>query len=204
VRVGSTPSNAELVHVPHGGTPVVDGKVDDAAWSAAHSVSLGDGARVRMLHDGRYLFLAFEEAGATGWGFGVLYVAREKEILVLHASAQIGSAVYRPNDAGTWSPEASRYAWKPAQQLLKEEGWYANVATEGGADAREFAVRLDLVRNAPVALAYVRQEGENGRVVRTLPIGLRDGAADMRLIEGHNPDGLAFDPAKWVRLSIER
>jgi len=194
----------EWLAVPSGYTPVIDGRITDSSWDFARDMSLPSGASVRLVHDGRYLFVAFDERAAGGWGFGTLYIGRESEVRVLHASAQVGSAVYRPNADGTWSPEATTYTWKPVQQLVREEGWYANVATEGGAAGREFAVRLDLLKNARIALVYVREEGEDGRAVRTWPANLGDGASDMRLVEGRNPDGLTFNVEQWIALTFDK
>jgi hypothetical protein len=190
--------------VPSGYTPVIDGRITDSSWDFARDMPLATGASVRLVHDGRYLFVAFDERAAGGWGFGTLYIGRENEVRVLHASAQVGSAVYRPNDNGTWSPEATTYSWKPVHQLVREEGWYANVATEGGAAAREFAVRLDLLKDARIALVYVREEGEDGRVIRTWPANLTGGASDMRLVEGRNPDGLTFQIEQWIALTFDK
>jgi hypothetical protein len=184
--------------------PKVDGTIGAGEWGGATRVELAPGVFLRATHDARRVYLAFDAPQAAGWGFGVLYLAHGAEVSVLHASAKTGSARYRPDSssAGRWSPESTTYDWKDAATLEAQEGWRADVATGGGASAREFVVLRDRIEGARVAFAYVQQAGEAGRKLHLWPAGLTDGAASLALIEGRNPPGLEFATERWMSLEL--
>lgn len=163
---GAAQSGGPRVEVPHVRAATVDGVIDEAEWRGAWRTTLSQGTEVRLMHDGRRLFVGLSKLpGAAGWACAFVAPAGRSPVRVLHASAQLGSAIYdaagagaSSSGSGAWSPRSATYAWKVAERLVREEGWMANVSAKGDAAAREFAIDLD--RLAPTTTtAAARGDG---------------------------------------------
>lgn len=152
---GAAQSRGPRVEVPHVRAATVDGVIDEAEWRGAWRTTLSQGTEVRLMHDGRRLFVGLSKLpGTAGWACAFVAPAGRSPVRVLHASAQLGSAIYDAAGAsvssssgasGAWSPRSTTYEWKVAERLVREEGWMANVSANGDATAREFAIDLDRV-----------------------------------------------------------
>lgn len=150
---GAAQSGGPRVEVPHVRAATVDGVIDEAEWRGAWRTTLSQGTEVRLMHDGRRLFVGLSRLpGTAGWACAFVAPAGRSPVRVLHASAQLGSAIYDAAGASaisssggsvTWSPRSTTYEWKVAERLVREEGWLANVSANGDAAAREFAIDLD-------------------------------------------------------------
>lgn len=161
---GAAQSGGPRVEVPHVRAATVDGVIDEAEWRGAWRTTLSQGTEVRLMHDGRRLFVGLSKLpGTAGWGCAFVAPAGRSPVRVLHASAQLGSAIYDAagagaSSSGAWSPRSATYEWKVAERLVREEGWMANVSAKGDAAAREFAI--DLERLAPTTTtAAARGDG---------------------------------------------
>lgn len=197
------PAPGELSIPLVGRAPVVHGVVGADEWKGAASIALDQGATVRILHDGARVYLAV--SGVPGSGFGCVMVGAAGGVRVLHASAKLGSAIYTPDKSGAFHPRSTTYTWKPADRMLREEGWMASTVKDG--HQQEFALSFALLglpdRPARIALGFWHRTGPDPAhlVVATpitWPAGLRDGVGNAELLAGFNPPGLRFDMASWL------
>jgi len=173
-------------------------QVAAAEWADAARFELPDGGAALLGTDGETLFLAVEDVPEAKFGFGCLFVAAGNDVWVLHASAQLGSALYKPRGA-TWSPENQKYVWKKADVVWREEQWRAGVSPKR---AQEFAVSLQRLGAEPrIALGYILLRGRKPEAFGW-PAGLNDATRDTQLLSGFNPDGLTFQTGLWARLLL--
>lgn len=191
----AAPQDPAVTDVPFGKAADIDGKMPDEEWADAAVVKVGETATIRVKHDKTTLYLAHSKFPAGG--FACLFVKSGDDVRILHASAQLGSALYRKK-ADAWNPAAKDYAWKKADRMWKEEGWRAS---EGFAAGQEFAVSfktlgLEGAESATIALGYVHFEKREGKSLVWPDTG--DACADAKLLAGWNPEGLKFDFSKWA------
>jgi hypothetical protein len=201
---------APLLAVPRGETPAIDGVVDHAEWAGAAVVTLGQGANLRVMHDGASVYLALSGLDVPdAMAFACVFVADPDRVAVHHASAKLGSAAYTPDATGAYQPAAKTYEWRDPDAMLREEGWTASTV---GPDRKQQELALAFARLGlpgeprPIALGYVyfppdTEVADAG--VLTWPLGLADGVANAELLAGFNPDGVRFDPSRWIRLRID-
>jgi hypothetical protein len=196
------------ITVPAGAAPTIDGRVDDAEWATASRIALG-GNELRIVHDRASVYLAISRPTSAGMAFGCVFVAEPDRVVIHHASAQLGTAIYSLT-GGVYAPASKTYDWRDAATMLREEGWQASTV---GSDTlhQEFALtfeRLGLPSSSPprIALGYVvippdAADMSTASTV-TWPAGLTDGVADPQVLGGFNPDGVGFTPATWAVLDV--
>jgi hypothetical protein len=208
------------VVVPWTSTPAIDGVVREDEWRGARVIALRDGGELRLMHDGRQIHVGLSRLPGAGVGWGCLFIGQAGVVKVLHASARLGSARYTAGRDGRWAPESKTYTWKPADQMLREEGWMANVSQDTGASGREYALSFTLLRLPPptgtapstlvgparIALAYVYATGrrKDEFALAVWPDEAQDAIRERRLLDGFNPSDLVFAPATWATLTPER
>lgn len=203
--------------VPFGAAPQVDGKVTPDEWREAQRVEVGAGAHLYLMHDGAHVYLAVAQVPAHGFGLACVFIAEADRVHVLHASAQLGSAVYVPSGGERFDPRSKQYAWKPPADILREEGWMASSVGKGSdGSAHEFRIalaRLGLGPGAtttslPIAVGYSYLNSDTDRNdnqmsgLLTWPSRTGDAIAEVRLLGGWNPDQVRFAPERWARLTL--
>lgn len=202
-------ARTELV-VPFGPAPTLDGKLGDAEWSAAVKVAIGSDVTLRLMHDGaRVYFGVARNRAATDFGFACLLVAEPQQIRVMHASAKLGSAIYRPGADRRYQPQFKTYTWRSADEMMHDEGWMGTTVSDENRTQQELAVSFAALglpgQPRPLAVGYVHIEpGVAQPVVAVWPAGLDDGVANGQLLAGFNPDSLAFSPQRWMVLQPQR
>jgi hypothetical protein len=207
------------IMVPFGPAPQVDGKVTPDEWRGAHRVEIGAGAHLSLMHDGAHVYLAVSQVPAHGFGLACVFIAEADRVHVLHASAQLGSAIYAPSKGELFDPRSKEYAWKPPADILREEGWMAGRVGEGSdGSAQEFRIaltRLGLspdatITSLPIAVGYSYLNSDTDRDdnemsgLLTWPSRTGDAVANIRLLGGWNPDQVRFAPERWARLTLTR
>ena len=200
-RAADAPPTPGTIEVPRGRAPVIDGVVRAEEWKGALTRPLEGGGLAHFLHDGTDLFVGLSNLPGAGWGYGALLLGAADSVLVLHASAKTGSAVYRvAGSARIWRPDSKTYDWKDAPKLYAEEGWMADIAPRDGSKGREFRIARRTLGARRLALSYVVQTaGENSQDVR-LPAWL---ALDRKVVDGWNPDSIAISPIEWPRVRLK-
>jgi hypothetical protein len=159
------------------------------------AVPLGPG-RALLRREGDVLQITME---VQHRGIGSVLVQAGDRLWVLHASAALGTGIYR-RDGDVWRRvqdfdyqcrDAADTACRDA--FRARDGWIANVA-RGGADRR---FELDLPRFDPsprIAVTYLILEPESA-------VGwpaLDDDSASLPLQEGRLPETLSLRLARWA------
>ncbi len=196
--------------VPRGGGIALDGRVDDAEWSAAVRMQHPAGTVVRLLRDADHLYLGITSVRP---GFASLCLAQGNAVHVLHASAALGAVTYRPAGQAWRSPDTAfaygmrntaldESAQRERAAYLATHGWVATTVRMSG-DQRSQEIQIALSRfPLPWSLAMGRWMLSSG--VETWPGTLTDHEAcvNQRLVQGYVPQDLTFKTAHW--LTIER
>jgi hypothetical protein len=200
------PAGPELA-VPFGAAPTVDGTVGEAEWARAATVALERGVMLRFLHDGERVYMAISGLAPPESAFACLLIAEPEHIRVLHASAKLGSAIYTAGADQRYQPRSKTYAWRPGEELMRDEGWLATTVSEANRRQQEFALTFAALglpdRARRIALGYFHVDpaarpAQPGAMV--WPAGLDDAVANVQLLGGFNPDALSFEPSRWVVL----
>ena len=201
--------------VPKAAAPIViDAQLGPQEWTRAVVEPLPGGGTLRLQHDGRFLFLGLT-AGSEG--FPSLCAARGETVRVLHASAALGSVSYTRSGAewttadtefvyGMRDASDSAEARKERRAYLDRHRWLATTFSMGGGRTYEMQISLDLLGEAPrLALGYYASAGQGSVVPWPEALAAaRDGCVETKLVQGHVPKALRFDPAAWVALTLER
>jgi hypothetical protein len=196
------------IDVPAGREPVLDGKMEADEWRDAAVIAATTGKDsvelVAKHHDGTlYLGIRRQRAGITTIG-----VALGEKVLVLHASASLGSAEYRPAKGSfdmvrgfEWrcseasSEETLR---KERREHLAAHHWLGTTMKMGTGQA-EFAIAAPLQSGAkgePKTLRFALSL-MGGSALR-VPKELDDGLTNTQLQMGHTPPKLQFSPNDWI------
>ncbi len=197
-----------FIDVPAGREPVLDGKMDAEEWRDAAVVAATTGKDAVELvakhHDGTlYLGIRRQRTGITTIG-----VALGEKVLVLHASASLGTAEYRPAKGSfemvrgfewrcseTSSEETLR---KERREHLAAHHWLGTTMKMGTGQA-EFAIAAPLqsgAKDEPKTLRFALSL-MGGSALR-VPKELDDGLTNTQLQMGHTPPKLQFSPNDWI------
>ncbi len=204
-----TPEKSELL-VPSGPAVELDGKLGAEEWKGALAMPLGAGGELLLRHDERYLYVGVRGKG-SGWAH--LYLQDGDTVVVRHASAALGSAVYAKDELGKWQPTQAfpaRDAWAlrdssltpearaSRQAFLEREGWVASNNAMGKSEFEFILARKGLGEHPLLAVAFL----SNPTQPLLFPARLADGCADARLLTGATPNDLDFQPGTWGHLSL--
>ena len=122
------------VSVPalEGEAPVIDGTLDPGEWDGAAVQAFADGSELLLAHENGFLYLGIRSA-KPDMIVGNIFVEQAGQIRILHASAALGTAVYR-QEAGAWQ-RTQDFVWRcrdtsqsesaraARDAFLQEEGW---------------------------------------------------------------------------------
>jgi hypothetical protein len=208
----SAAQDAGTITVPRGGAVMLDARLAPGEWDGAARVTLGDGTQLLLQHDGRFLYLALR---ATAAGFPSVCASDDGTVHVLHASASLGHAEYRPS-GDTWTVsrpfafglrtrDATTAAQAERDAYLREHGWLGTTMYMGDRMQKEIQLPLSFLGSSPrIALAFMLDSPAARRPRTTWPSRLEDGCTDVQLVRGFEVANPRFAPAQWARLSIAR
>jgi hypothetical protein len=201
-----------VIEVPRGAAVVIDGVIGDDEWRGAATHPLPDGGRLRLHHDGTFLFIGIS---AASQGFPSLCAASDV-VRVLHASAALGSVTYT-RDGADWTTGEKEFAYgmrtadltdaarEERRRYLAQHGWVASTFNMGDGRAREMQISLARISKTPaIALGYHANTMTGGTVVPwPATIATSDGCVNAQLVRGFVPPRLRFDPASWATLRLQ-
>lgn len=153
---------ANTVTVPRGAAAVLDGTLAEGEWSDALEIRLSDQAHLLLKHADGFLFLGIQ---ATTMGFGSPFIVRDGEILLLHASAALGTAIYT-RDGEAWmlrqdyeyecrSTGFYSYALRERARFLEKYGWLGTIGYLG--DPTQFEYQI-LWGDGPLTFLFMFME----------------------------------------------
>lgn len=182
--------------------PTLDGEISPGEYDGGTTLTGSTGLVVHVRTTDDAIYVA---ASGTPGGYPHLATTRGDTVLVLHASAALGTArfagpastkslVRRPNwevrNAGTG---ASGVAAR--DQYYRREGWTATTVEMGTPGVTEFKVsRALLLSGAPLAVTFW-----SGGAVQRWPTGLNDDIMAVPMIQGPIPATATFTLAEWGR-----
>lgn len=190
--------------IPSAASPVLDGVISPGEWEAAASEAFADGSQLLYQRDEQNLYLAIR-ASEPGTIAANVFLQLGDEIAILHASAALGTAIYR-NEAGAWR-QAQNFEWRcrgtdqseSAQaeraQFLQEEGWLAANGRMGTPNELEYQITIP-AESARLAAVIIRAQPPYEKI--PWPADL----ADDTILD--TPGGLPLElnllPENWARL----
>jgi formylglycine-generating enzyme required for sulfatase activity len=196
------PTPGPVVEAPRSAAPVLDGTIADSEWAAALRVELAGGDEAFLMHDEGYLYLALRTRGMT---MGSPCLDRGDEVAILHASAALGTAVFR-RDGAAWS-QTRDFEWRcratgddaaavqARREYLGQEGWLASNSYMGTPNEMEYQIAMP---EGTLRLALFYRQGPDFDAVSSWPAGLDDGCREFLLAQGEPSGALSFSPERWV------
>jgi len=188
------------LQVPRGIAPTIDGSIAADEWNDAARVELTNGGEAHLKHDGMFLYIAITGAGN---GIGSLCAVDGKDIRILHASAALGTAVFRDGKATRGFTWTNRDTGDMAarKRFLDAEQWFAN-ATPRANPEREYQIRIDGRKEIPLTLAFLSIDGDATKM-HVWPAEVDDACADAKLAGGWTEGQFVFDPQRWGVLALK-
>lgn len=191
--------------VPNGSAPQIDGTLAAGEWDDALSIPLSDAASLFLKHAGGYLYLGIQ---ATSMGVGSPLIVRGGEILVLHASAALGTAIYvRKDDAWTLRQD---FEWKcrstgfsaPAKneraRFLQQNGWLGTIGYLGDPNQFEYEIAWE---DESLTLLFLFADFTDTIHLLSWPIPPADAAPYETVITASpTPPQMQFDTESWAIL----
>lgn len=194
---------ALTLSIPRAAAPTIDGTINAAEWKSATRVALTNGGEAFLLHDGKFLYVAIRSPQA---GIGSLCIASKADVRILHASAALGTAIFRDDVRTrdfTWTNRdtgTSEKAMTERKRFLETEGWFAN-STPRATREREYQIRMNGAKELPLTIAFLSFEG-NQRQLHVWPPSLSDSCASTDLAAGHSDASHTFDTSQWAVVAL--
>ena len=186
--------------VPRSTAPVIDGSIAAEEWKAAKRVELTNGGHALLQHDGRFLYVAIQ---GPRTGIASLCTPHGNNVAILHASAALGTAVFKEGRVTrdfVWTNRDTKDT-AARDKFLAVEHWFAN-ATPRGHVERELQIAIGGRREIPLTIAFMSFAPNEDQRIHVWPAALGDACASIDLASGKTAGTLAFDREQWgvVRL----
>lgn len=194
------------IDVPQAAKAVsIDGVINEEEWSDALRQELTGGGELFLKDDGSHLCIGVRGL-KQGWGH--VYVWGADAVYVFHASAALGTAIYRKGEAGAWNA-AQSFSWtlrgatqsaEARNEFLKSHNWLANNNSMGNHRELEFKVARNILTSDPrIAVVYA----SSATSPQFWPTTIKDDCLKQELVFGNAPSGLHFDKKLWARLAFK-
>jgi hypothetical protein len=191
--------------VPVGSAPLIDGTLAEGEWSDALSVRLSDEAELFLKHADGWLYLGIQ---ATTMGVGSPLIVRGEEVLVLHASAALATAIY-VRDGDAWSLRQD-FAWQcrstgfsaaaraERARFLQENGWLGTIGFLGDPTQFEYQIAWG---DEPLTFLFLFADFTDTIHLLSWPIPTTDAARYEAVITASpTPLRMQFDIGPWAVL----
>jgi hypothetical protein len=195
---------------------VIDGALSSEEWAGALVDTMSDGSEIFLLYHADDLYLGLRSAtperiSANVFLEDVVQNADQgpDQIRILHASAALGTAIYR-QDAALWhqiqgfdwtcrDSSDSEAAWAERAAHLQDEGWVAANAWMGTPNELEYRIALPpALPPRRLAVSVMRSSAPDARTI--WPLTLDDDCA--RPTPGGMPQTLAFALDGWAIIDV--
>jgi hypothetical protein len=207
-EVAPSAADGLTIQVPAVAPPSLDGVLGLDEWAGAYQDELSDGGELYLMHDGDYLYLGLRASGA-GSGVGSVCVVRGDEVMILHSSAALGTAVYEKGETG-WQ-QTQGFSWRcrstsdaPSAQeerdrFLQEEGWLANNGRMGAPGEVEYRIAMP---EGSLRLAVTHIGPPDFQAVARWPPDLDDDCGNVQMLQGPIPEQAQFTPETWITIGL--
>ena len=193
--------------VPPGTAPTIDGTIASGEWEDAASIELDEDSTLYLKYANECLFLAVR---GTTMGIPSPMIIRGEDVVVLHASAALGTAVYtRHGDA--WVQTQS-FVWRcrdrgfgeaavaEREAFFEQEGWLGTIGYLGARTESEVQVLLD---GPTLRMLLLYMEATRPAKVLSWPAPPEETAHYLPLITGPIPTEIDIDFDQWAILRFE-
>lgn len=191
-----------IAHPAAAETPTVDGSFGESEWAGAARFELSGGGTLLMKQFGAVLHLGLESANG---GIGSVLIERGDSVAVLHASAAIGTAVYRRQD-DAWQL-TRRFEWccrgdatgTPAEQKAHrdKDGWIASNMQTGAKHQMEYAI--DVPADG-LRIAVTLLDRADMKKVSWWPPQPGESVLEPVMLTGPLPESVSLNPGAWVEV----
>ena len=135
----------DVLQVPKGNTPSIDGTFSPGEWDDALKTDLTNGGELMLMHDDGYLYMGIR---SREMGYGSICNVDDNQISILHSSAGLGTAIFeRSGDDWRRIQQFSYCCWEASQSQLDEfllrDGWVASVGTKGVPEEMEYQIAME-------------------------------------------------------------
>jgi len=194
---------AATLDVPRAAAPVIDGTIVAEEWKSATRIELTNGGHALLQHDGTFFYLAI-----TGPRTGIvsLCMPAGEDVHVLHASAALGTAVFKDSRVTrdfVWTNRDTKDT-AARDKFLDAEHWFAN-ATPPTALSKEREMQIAIAgrKEIPLTVAFMSFAPNEEQLIHVWPAALADGCASIDLAAGKTAGPLTFDRATWGVVKIK-
>ena len=197
-------SGLDQVEPPVIAEPIIDGIINDQEWQNAARYHFDEGSEVYLMISGNHLFLAIRANGG-GMIAGNVFLAEENQIMILHTSAALGTALYNKDGEQykkikdfSWccrskiDDEASRVA---REKFFADENWLGINSFLGVENELEYKILLEGQLDM-LAVNFIYADGGGDKQV--WPVGLKDGVSLPT--SGGFPEMIEFSVEEWILL----
>lgn len=182
--------------------PVLDGTISQGEWNDAKRFSGSGGLEVFLATGDSAVYLAVR---GPGDGFPHVTLARGDSVLILHASAALGTARYvgaghtkrldRPFTFALRRTDMDRAGQAERESFYSKEGWVASTVRMGVTGETEFKIARSLIGpDGRIAIAYWSASGG----VERWPASLADDVTAQRMVQGFLEEEAEFLVADWA------
>jgi len=196
------------VQIPKGIAVSIDGRFSVEEWKDALRQELIGGGEAHLKQDGAYLYVCLR-GSKQGWAH--VYVTRGDTIFVLHASAALGTAIYRRSKGDVWQSvqefswtmrdtSLAREAMNAREKFLESHGWVANTVRMGTPGTLEFKIVRKLFNGDTSLLATLF--ASDPKSPQFWPPTLKDDCLAEKLIYGTTPADLKFNREGWAKIKL--
>lgn len=202
--VSATDESINVLTVPGGIAPTLDGVLSEGEWDDALMLSLAADTSLYVKHVEGFLYVGVK-TDPDAQVVGNVYIASEDTVEILHASHALGSATYRLVE-GVWGLERP-FAWScrtlgfsaaaSAERgaFLDANGWLATVVNLGATEQMEYRIAI---RDEPMRVLVRFDIHREVQQVLTWPVDTAIG-----LNPGPLPQNAMFRPEEWCEVSFE-
>ena len=186
--------------VPRSTAPVIDGTIAAEEWKGARRVELTNGGHALLLHDGTFLYIALR---GPRTGIASLCMPQGNDVAILHASAALGTAVFKDGLVTrefVWTNRDTKDT-AARDKFLAAEHWFANATPRGHVD-REIQIAIDGRKEIPLTIAFLSFAPNEEQRIHVWPAALADACASMELASGKTEGTLEFDRETWGVLRL--
>lgn len=186
--------------VPRGSATVIDGTIAAEEWKSATRVELTNGGHALLQHDGTFLYVAIQ---GPRTGIASLCMPQGNDVAILHASAALGTAVFKDGIVTrefVWTNRDTKDT-AARDRFLAAEQWFAN-ATPRGHVEREMQIAIAGRKEIPLTIAFMSFAPNEEQRIHVWPAGLKDACASIDLAAGKTAGTLTFDRAQWGVLRL--
>lgn len=203
-----TETYPRAVSVPIGNAPTIDGTLSPGEWDDATVETFTDGSQLLLLQSGDSIYVGIK-AIESKMIAGNIFISSGNEINILHTSAALGTAIYRPGMEGwrqtqdfTWrcrNTGSSQTAQAERAEFLEDEGWLAANGLMGTPNELEYQIKIP-DQDFRLAVVYIKTTYPYEKV--PWPVNLDDDC--IQPSSGSLPLEMQFSPAQWASLELSR